>query len=91
MEDHFRDVDLILKKLQSSGITRKLQKGEWLMDKVTYMGHLIKPGQLEMDDVSNAVICKPPHCKHRSNCTSFWGYVTCIDDWSCVTRIIPHP
>lgn len=58
IEDHFKDIELIFKKLQSSGITMKLKNCEWFTDKVKNVGHLIKPRQLEIDEVATAMIHK---------------------------------
>lgn len=51
VEDHIHHVDGVLKALSVVGITLKLKKCEFFFDSIKYLGHLIKPGKLEIDSV----------------------------------------
>lgn len=62
MEDHFSDVEAILKQLDDAGISLKIKKCEWFTKQVKYLGHRIKPGTLEIEEAQTAAIreAKPP-------------------------------
>ena len=56
MESHFAHVEEILKALGQAGITLKLSKCSFFMDNVKYLGHVIKPGTLQMEEVATMAL-----------------------------------
>ena len=73
VEDHIRHVDEILTTLTEANITLKISKCRFFSDTVEYLGHLIKPGQLQIDDTNTKSLkeAKPPTTK--SELRSFLG------------------
>ena len=47
--DHIKDVDLILQELANAGMTLRLKKCSFFTDRIKYLGHIIRPGRLEID------------------------------------------
>lgn len=73
VDDHFQDVEQVLVQLQHAGISLKLKKCAWFANKVKYLGHMIKPGQLEMDEVATAAIRKMLPPTTQAQLRSFLG------------------
>ena len=64
-EDHLRHVEQILSAMHCAGVTLKLSKCSFFTDRVKYLGHIIKPGRLEIDTahVKSLREAKPPTTK----------------------------
>ena len=73
-EDHLRDVDSVLQVLKQAGVSLKFDKCRFFTDSVRYLGHIIRPGTLEVDDshVRALKLAKPP--KTTSELRSFLGF-----------------
>ncbi len=52
IEDHIKHVDEVLTCLREAGITLKISKCTFFSDKIEYLGHIIKPGRLEIDQAN---------------------------------------
>lgn len=48
MAEHLRDVQEILSVLHTGGLSLKLRKCHFFQDCVNYLGHVVRPGQLEV-------------------------------------------
>ena len=66
VDDHFNHVDKILSALNAAGISLKLRKWEFFTDKVKYLGHVIRPGKLEIDRTRIAALEKAQPPKTQS-------------------------
>ena len=48
VEQHLKDVDVVLKLLGKAGVSLKLKKCEFFQPKVNYLGHVVTPGKLSI-------------------------------------------
>ena len=48
-EEHIVHVDEILSVLEKAGMKLKLRKCEFFVEKIKYLGHVVRPGTLEVD------------------------------------------
>ena len=51
-EQHVKDVDTVLHRLREAGVTLRLEKCTWFSDEVEYLGHIVRPGQLHVQNKS---------------------------------------
>jgi len=49
---HVKDVDTALHRLREAGVTLNLEKCTWFSDEVEFLGHIVRPGQLHVDNKS---------------------------------------
>ena len=65
VERHIRHVDEVLTALKKAGITLKMTRFTFFSDTVEYLGHVIKPGCLEIDGNNSASLrdAKPPQTR----------------------------
>ena len=65
VEEHIRHVDEVFTTLRQAGVTLKISKCRFFSDKVEYLGHIIRPGKLEVDRAHTASLrdAKPPTTK----------------------------
>ena len=65
VEEHIQHVDEILTALGNAGVTLKIKKCKFFSDTVEYLGHIIKPGNLEIDSSNTKSLreAKPPTTK----------------------------
>ncbi len=75
VEDHIQHVDEVLTALREAGITLKISKCTFFSDKIEYLGHVIKPGRLEVDQANTKSLrdARPPTSKTQLR--SFLGLV----------------
>ena len=73
MESHFAHVDSILGALQAAGVSLKLKKCTFFTDTVTYLGHIIKPGSLEVDASRVAALREAKHPSNQTGLRAFLG------------------
>ena len=52
MEDHLRHIDEVLGALHSAGVSLKLAKCDFFTKEVHYLGHVIRPGQLAINEIA---------------------------------------
>ena len=72
-EDHIRHVREVLTALRDAGVTLKLRKCEFFTTSVKYLGHIIRPGRLEIDLARTAALKQAHHPKDQSELRSFLG------------------
>ncbi len=46
--DHIEHVDAVLTALRGAGVSLKLRKCQFFTDRIRYLGHIIRPGTLEV-------------------------------------------
>ena len=86
VEEHIHHVDEVLTALGKAGVTLKMKNCTSFSDKVEYLGHVIRPGRLEVDGTNTASLrnAKPPTSK--TELRSFLGlcnvYRRCIQDFT---------
>ena len=73
IEEHIRHVDEILDCLKRSGITLKIKKCKFFTKSVEYLGHIIRPGRLEIDHAHTASLKEALPPKNKSELRSFLG------------------
>ena len=75
VEDHITHVDEVLTCLREAGITLKISKCTFFSDKINYLGHVIRPGRLEVDQANTQSLrdARPPTTKTQLR--SFLGLV----------------
>ena len=64
-QEHLRHAEQVLSAMNCAGVTLKLSKCSFFTDRVKYLGHIIKPGRLEIDTahVKSLREAKPPTTK----------------------------
>ena len=73
LDDHLSHVREIMRVLQDAGITLKLKKCEFFTDSVKYLGHVIRPGQLSVDEVRVKSLKEAKHPTTQTELPSFLG------------------
>ena len=65
VDEHIDHVDEILGILRTSGVTLKINKCKFFSDSVEYLGHVIRPGKLEVDGANTKSLrdARPPTTK----------------------------
>ena len=73
VDDHIKHADEIITALTEAGVTLKINKCFFFQRKVEYLGHMVKPGQLEIDrtNVASLKNAKPP--TNKTQLRSFLG------------------
>ena len=66
-------VDSILSTLQAAGVSLKLKKCKFFTDTATYLGHIIRPGSLEVDASRVAALTEAEHPKNQTELRAFLG------------------
>ena len=72
-EEHLDHVDKILDTLMRAGVSLKLKKCSFFTDSVKYLGHIIRPGTLEVDKATTASLAKARPPTDQSEVRSFLG------------------
>ena len=73
LKSHFTHVEAILNTLSGTGITLKLSKFRFFTETVKYLGHVIRPGTLEVDEIATAALTKAKPPKTQTELRSFSG------------------
>ena len=62
VEEHIQHVDEVLSYLAKAGVTLKIAKCKFFTTTVEYLGHIIRPGKLEVDQANTKSLreAKPP-------------------------------
>ena len=63
MEEHIDHVDGVLRCLSAAAVTLKIKKCKFFTSTVEYLGHIIKPDQLEIDRTNTQSLreAEPPN------------------------------
>eukprot|EP00171_Calliarthron_tuberculosum_P013936 IDg13936t1 len=51
-EEHLTHLDQVLTALKGAGVTLQLRKCEFFTDRIKYLGHIIRPGTLEVEEAA---------------------------------------
>jgi hypothetical protein len=72
-EDHVRHLDGVMERLYRAGLSLKLDKCHFCNDTVSFLGHVIRPGNLAVAEKNTLSLCtvKPPST--QSEPRSFLG------------------
>jgi hypothetical protein len=73
VESHIKHVDAVLGTLRNAGVSLKLKKCSFFTDSVRYLGHVIRPGTLEIDKASVASLKNARAPETQSEIRSFLG------------------
>ena len=73
VESHIRHVDEILGALRRAGVSLKLRKCSFFTNEVKYLGHVIRPGTMEIDGVATASLKSARAPRTQSEVRSFLG------------------
>ena len=73
MEEHIDHVDEVLRCLSAAGVTLKIKKCKFFTSTVEYLGHIIKPGQLEIDRTNTQSLREAEPPTNKSELRSFLG------------------
>lgn len=71
VEEHIRHLDEILQSLRHAGGTIKIKKCKFFKDKVEYLGHIITPDRLQVDEANTPLLLRnalPPRNKSELRC-----------------------
>ena len=68
IEQHLEQVEEILSALHAAGLSLKFRKCRLFQDNIRYLGYIVKPGSLEIDQTLKKSIraAKPPQLLHMS-------------------------
>lgn len=72
---HIKHVDFALTALRKAGISLKIDKCQFFTQKVKYLGHIVRPGSIEVDQAATKSLreAKPPET--LTQLKSFLGFV----------------
>ena len=71
-DTHLKDVDVILRALQQEGLSLKLNKCKCFQDSVEYLGHIIRPGELEVHPKNVKALSEATPPRTQAELRSFW-------------------
>ena len=72
-EDHFHHVDEVLTTLRDAGLSLKLKKCHFFKEAVDYLGHVIRPGRLEVAEKNTAALKEAKLPRNQTELKSFLG------------------
>ena len=72
-EEHIQHVEEVLRVLRDAGLSLKLEKCQFFTDTVDYLGHVIRPGVLEVAEKNTATIKGFENPKTQTCLRSFLG------------------
>ena len=73
VEEHFAHLDAILSATKAAGISLKLSKCSFFTKTIKYLGHLIKPGTLEVDDTHTTALKRAKNPSTQTELRAFLG------------------
>ena len=90
-EEHIQHVNDVLACLSASGVTLKINKCRFFTKTVEYLGHVVKPGTLEIDQANKRSLreAKPPTT--RTQLRSFLGLTNYHRRFIHRYAMIAHP
>ena len=72
-QQHLKDLDLVLGLLSRAGATLKLKKCHFFKERVKYLGHVILPGKLQIDQSKTVSVRNAIFPRTRTELRSFLG------------------
>ena len=73
IESHFQHVEEVLAALSRANITLKLKNCDFFTTKIRYLGHIIEPARLSIDDAVVAPLKEAQHPKSKAELCAFLG------------------
>ena len=73
VKTHLKQVESVLRTLHAAGVTLKLDKCNFFTQKVKYLGHILRPGTLSVDQARVASLRKAQHPRTQTELRSFLG------------------
>ena len=73
IREHIHHVDKILSTLGAARVTLNVKKCHFFERKVEYLGHMVTPGQVSMDDSNVESLKKAQRSKTKTQLTPFVG------------------
>ena len=73
IESHLDHVEQILTVLHNAGVSLKLKKCNFFTDTVKYLGHIVRPGTLEVDLATVTALKQATYPKTQTEMRSFLG------------------
>ena len=83
-EEHIRNLDAVLKRLQSHGISLKQSKCSFLKDSVEYLGHVVNSTGLHTSPKKVEAVKEAPRPTNQTQLRSFLGLL------QYYSKFIPH-
>ena len=75
-EEHVRNVDEVLKRLESAGLRVNSAKCQWMLDEVTYLGHKVTSQGVHTTDEKVRAVVDAPAPQDVSQLKSYLGLLT---------------
>ena len=72
-QQHLKDLDLVLGLLSRAGATLKFKKCHFFKERVKYLGHVILPGKLQIDQSKTVSVRNAIFPRTRTELRSFLG------------------
>jgi len=72
-QDHFRQLSHVYDKLKETNISLNFRKSQFLLSKVSYLGHVVSGGEIKVNPSINKPIQKFPLPKTRRQLRRFLG------------------
>ena len=73
VREHIHHVDEILSTLRAAGVTLNVKKFHFFQGKVEYLGHMVTPVELSIDEYNVESLKKPQPPKTKMKRRSFFG------------------
>jgi len=78
-ESHLSNLEKVFTLLGENGVTLKAKKCHLFGNEVEYLGHVIRPGRISVNEKNLKATGKPYTRRHKRNCVASWVCVTYID------------
>eukprot|EP00171_Calliarthron_tuberculosum_P022053 IDg22053t1 len=73
--EHIEHVDMVLNALKAAGISLKIDKSELFTQKVKYLGHIVRPATIEVDQAATKSLREAKIPRTLTQLRSFLGFV----------------
>ena len=83
-EEHIVHVEEILSVLEKAGVKHKLRKCDFFVEKIKYLGHVVRPGTLEVDAARTAALEQVGYPQTLTQLRRFLGLC------NVYRRFVPH-
>jgi hypothetical protein len=84
LEQHVKDLDFVLSLVKKAGVTLRLKKCHFFQEMVKYLGHIVLPGKLKVDQSKTDAVRRALLPSSRSELRSFLGLC------GVYRRFVPH-
>ena len=90
-EEHIVHVDEILSVLEKAGVKLKLRKCEIFVERIKYLGHVVRPGTLETDAARTSALEQVRYPQTETQLRSFLGLCNVYRRFAPHYAKIAHP